>query len=166
MTERLLDVAAFVGVEGEELGDEVEGERVLGGDDALPACGGDAAKLTEEVLPCGVRANVAYVLLRGCPDDLNNLVQLVVERRPREQRASVVQLTHYAPCRPHIDLLVVLLPLHDQLRGAVPPVCDIVGTALSLIVLLGKVEVADFHIVLGVQQNITGVQISVERRGF
>ena len=91
---------------------------------------------------------------------------------PREERFPRQHLGQYAPHRPHVDRLGVLLEREHDLGGAVPPRRDVFGHeprlgARGLGGLDGprQPEVAHLEIAVGVEEEVRGFEIAVDDVG-
>ncbi|KAI6751336.1 hypothetical protein HG531_006032 [Fusarium graminearum] len=86
-----------------------------------------------------------------------------------EKRLAAEHLSEDTADRPHIDGLGVLLESQHDLRRTVPSSRDIFGHETRVILLRGsgsrKTEIADLEITVGVEEEVGGLQVSVQHVG-
>jgi hypothetical protein len=88
------------------------------------------------------------------------LINLVLAR---EQGLPVGELAHDAPNRPHVDREVVLGRSKQQLWGAIPACCNVVGQIRLLVAHCScKAKIAEFHaLVRRIDEQVLRLDISV-----
>jgi hypothetical protein len=77
-----------------------------------------------------------------------------------EQRLAFEHLSKDAACTPDVDLNIVFLPCKHNLRGAVVAGGNVAGHLRIL--YTGQAEIADLQITVLVDENVAGLQVSVD----
>mmetsp|Transcript_27717 Transcript_27717/g.73215 ORF Transcript_27717/g.73215 Transcript_27717/m.73215 type:complete len:454 (+) Transcript_27717:27-1388(+) len=114
------------------------------------------------------RLDRLHVLRGGSPGDLHDAVQLVHGGGSWEDRLPRDELSHDTAHAPDVDALRIRGGAEEDLRGAVPARCDIVSQhrVLRIVVHLHdapcQAKVADLHLAVGVQQDVRGLDVTVE----
>mmetsp|Transcript_24456 Transcript_24456/g.60401 ORF Transcript_24456/g.60401 Transcript_24456/m.60401 type:complete len:206 (-) Transcript_24456:599-1216(-) len=158
--ERVIDRDAFVGVEGEHLGDEVECVGVGLGEDLGQPLALAAGDLGQKPPRRPALRQPLQILLLGRPQDVDDLLDLVQVVAAREQRTPTQQLAEDAPNRPHVHRPPVVARVQHHLRRAIPPGHHVVGQrricagAVRLGQPPGQSEVANLEIAVFVDEDV------------
>ena len=98
-------------------------------------------------------------IIGGCSEKLSNDGELVDVVLAGEQGLALEHLGKDAACTPDVDLDIVFLPCKHDLRGAVVAGGNVTGHLRVL--YTGQAEIADLQIAVLVDENVTGLQITV-----
>lgn len=98
-----------------------------------------------------------------CSQQLSDDRELVDVIFSWKQRLSFQHLREDTPCTPDINLHVVLLPCEHDLGGSVVARGDISGHLRIL--NTGQTEVADLQIAVLVDEDVAGLEITVDDAG-
>ena len=111
----------------------------------------------------GVDMKVAFIFrelgdtgprtLRGRAHESEDLLELVLIRGSREERAAGIHFCHYAACRPNVDAGAIGTRSKKNVRGAVPEGYDLIGERIHWNAKgAGKSEVGKFELSLVIDE--------------
>lgn len=107
------------------------------------------------------------VLSRGSASDFHDAIKLVEGACAREAGLAQQELSKDAAQTPHIYALGIFVAAQQNLRSAVPARRNVISQERLLIGLLvkrtGQAKVRALHVALSIEQQVTGLQVAVEK---
>lgn len=166
---RLLDRHALLRVEGERAVEEVDSiGRRLGEDSREGTLLADGQSTDVISRPAGSDA-VEFIECR-CADNVENKIQLMAVVAAGEERSTCEHLREDAADGPDVDRFRVHLERQHDLWCAVPPRSDVFRHHADVLATLcagrldatGQAEVAYFQVAVGVDEQVSGLQVTMD----
>jgi hypothetical protein len=119
--------------------------------------------LVTEVQTHVLTANGLDNIIWGSSEELGNDGELVHVVFSGEQRLALEHLSENASCTPDVHLDVVLLPREHNLGRTVVTGRDV--TRHLGVLYTGQAEIADFQIAVLVDEDVAGLEVTVNNTG-
>lgn len=156
------DADPLGGVEYQHPLEKIDGQWVRMGVEGGEGDAGGVGEGLDVLTRLGVVDELEIGVVNGA-EDVDDELQLVQAVGAGEDGLAAEQLGEDAADRPDVDGRAVVVAAEEKLRGPVPAGDDILGHQLALAVAgAGQAEVADLELAVGVDQEVPGLQVSVE----
>lgn len=165
----LLNRNTAAGVECEHAVEEVERIGVGVGEQDGEGPLGHEGQVADVLLGAG-GADAGKRHLVGRAQDLENLVELVDVVAALEEGARAQQLGQDTADRPDVNGLCVALEAEHDFGRAVPAGGDVFGHVASVLLRVdgkatGEAEIANLELAVGIDEQVTGLQVAVQDVG-